>query len=134
MLDHIAKEHIKITNFGFFSSIESTPLLRILNPQLEGAGKEYLQTHISFFCRGEHVGTITVEGSCALEGSGKVRHASWLISKILARKEYWRNDPDESQEWINVKPVRTRYTGIRAGSDIEEAAFNELLKNACSSR
>ncbi|OGZ07758.1 MAG: hypothetical protein A3D65_01490 [Candidatus Lloydbacteria bacterium RIFCSPHIGHO2_02_FULL_50_13] len=84
-----------------------------------------MRTHITFFCRGEKVAIALVEGSVA-QCAGEHLVNFWSVVEVSGRREYWRNDPEESQAW-DIHEIGG-YTAFRSGSDEEEQYFDDALR------
>lgn len=134
VLELIREEKICIVNFGFFSRVESSPLVRIEKPPLARLEYPhiptwYLETTVKFWCRGEEIAAAVVQGSVILPRKDDRPSGLWGIAEVRGRKHYWRNDPGESHEW-QCHPGSGPDSGIKWGSDLDQEAFDIAIRLA----
>ncbi|MDP3710693.1 MAG: hypothetical protein Q8R29_03145 [bacterium] len=138
VLNLISRGSLKIQNFDFFSRIESTPLQQITDPaekcgqhEMYDSKTAYLRTSVSFYCRGEQVAEVTMEGSVTFRSTVGMIDV-WRTTKVSAREYFWRNDPDESRTWHEYKPKYGLYRAIKSGTPEEEKGFETLIRETLS--
>lgn len=140
VLHLVQHRKVEIVNFFFFSRIESSPLEITMEPQERcpqfdgehygGRRWPYLQTTISFYCRGTKVAEVIVEGVAAFfPAVGRLLH-TWRVANVRARKYYWRDGPKESQVWREHTPANPLYSSCEFGTDEEEEEFARTVAEA----